>query len=481
MLSLATRRRSYRTSSGSQLPSISTDMGGENVSAAVRTACNDHVVSAVWRSALLGIPASLLLAVILGSSVPMSARAAFVLFVSVADIACFVVLTSYRRRRRRGEAVDGFWMGPTSAALISTAWGSLAILGLPDGQHLYLRVIYLLFVAGISVTYVVGTAARRLYYWASQLPMVIPVAGLFLCSEEHVSRLLCVAILIYFGVMTALHRDVHTLMLSQVTLRQQNDLANARLSYEAAHDALTGLANRATFVDQLNGGFASTDGDSLIGILYIDRDRFKVVNNSLGHAAGDELLVSAALRMRDVLSDLDVLARFGGDEFTVLLRDLESEAAAVTTANCVAAVFEEPFQLCGRNINVSASIGLATTRSTTGDAQSLLAHADAAQYRAKQAGRNCVEIFDIKLRASLEWRLDDEQQMRRAIHNGEIVAWYQPIIDLTTGRIVGAEALAVVPGEVGDSAGGWPADGGVVAVMVVEVEPAVKGSRALGV
>jgi len=179
---------------------------------------------------------------------------------------------------------------------------------------------------------VVGTAARRLYYWASQLPMVIPVAAVFLCSEEHVSRLLGVAILIYFGVMTALHRDVHTLMLSQVTLRQQNDLANARLSYEAAHDALTGLANRATFVDQVNGGFASTDGDSLIGILYIDRDRFKVVNNSLGHAAGDELLVSAALRMRDVLSDLDVLARFGGDEFTILLLDLESESAAITTA-----------------------------------------------------------------------------------------------------------------------------------------------------
>jgi diguanylate cyclase (GGDEF)-like protein len=417
-------------------------MGSPSVSAAVRTACDDQVVLAVWRSALVGIPASLLLALILGSSVPTSARVEFVVLVSVADVACFSILSSYRRRRRRGETVERFWMGPCCAALIGLAWGSLALIGLPDAQHVELRTIYLLFVAGTSATYVVGAAARRIYYWASQLPMVIPPAIVFLRSDDQVTRLLGVAIIIYFGVMTLLHRDVHSLVLSELTLRQQNETAGERLAYQAQHDSLTGLANRATFIDRLDDAFATTHSHALVGILYIDIDRFKVVNDSLGHAAGDELLVSIASRMRGVVDEPALLARFGGDEFTVLITDLESESVAVQTANRVAAVLEAPFELGGRSVRVSASIGVATTRKPAGDASSLLAQADAAQYRAKQTGHNRVEIFNMQLRESLERRLDEEQRVRRAIENGEIAAWYQPIVDLRTGRIVGAEALA---------------------------------------
>ena len=360
-------------------------MGSPTVPPAVRTACDDQVVLAVWRSALVGIPASLLLALILGSSVPTPARVEFVVLVSVADIVCFGILSSYRRRRRRGETVEHFWMGPCCAALIGLAWGSLALIGLPDAQHVALRTIYLLFVAGTSATYVVGAAARRLYYWSSQLPLVIPPAIVFLRSDDQITRLLGVAIVIYFGVMTVLHRDVHTLVLSELMLRQQNEEAREGLAYQAAHDSLTGLANRATFIERLNEAFATTNSHALVGILYIDLDRFKVVNDSLGHAAGDELLVSIASRMRGVINEPALLARFGGDEFTVLISDLESESEAVMTANSLAAVLDEPFEIGDRSLKVSASIGVATTRKPAGDASSLLAQADAAQYRAKQS------------------------------------------------------------------------------------------------
>jgi diguanylate cyclase (GGDEF)-like protein len=417
-------------------------MGGEKLSPAVRTACDDQVVLAVWRSALLGIPAALLLAAILGSSVPTSARIEFVALVTVTDVVCFIVLGSYRRRRRRGEVVEGFWMGPCCAALIGLAWGSLALFGLPDARHVDGRIAYLLFIAGTSATCVVGAAARRLYFWASQVPMIAPPAIVFVFSDDHVTRLLGLAIVIYFGVMSMLHRDVHGLVLSELTLRQQNELVNAQLRHQATHDALTGLANRAAFIGAVNDALATSPDGDVVGVLYIDIDRLKVVNDCLGHAAGDDLLVEVAARMHGVLDDRALLARFGGDEFTVLLRELESEAAAMATAALVAAVLEEPVRLGDRPVEVSASIGVATTRAAAGDAAVLLAEADAAQYRAKRDGRNRVELFDIQLRNSLKRRLDEEQQARRAIDNGDIVAWYQPIVDLHTGRTVGVEALA---------------------------------------
>ncbi len=138
----------------------------------------------------------------------------------------------------------------------------------------------------------------------------------------------------------------------------------------------------------------------------------------------------------------DVLARLGGDEFTMLLDKLHSNGEALVIAERVAAAFVEPFQAGDRLINVSASIGVATNLDTTDDAETLLSFADAAQYRAKQTGRDRIEVFDIKLRAAIESRLDDEHALRGAISDGRIVAWFQPEVDLRTGLFVGAEALA---------------------------------------
>jgi diguanylate cyclase (GGDEF)-like protein len=179
-----------------------------------------------------------------------------------------------------------------------------------------------------------------------------------------------------------------------------------------------------------------------VGVLYFDVDRLKVVNDSLGHATGDMLLVQIAQRVHQTLRTTDVLARLGGDEFTMLLDKLRSNAEALVIAERVSQAFVEPFAVGGRSINVSASIGVATNRNATDDAETLLSFADAAQYRAKQSGRNRIEVFDIKLRAAIESRLDDEHALRDAITKSRIVAYYQPEVDLLTGRFVGAEALA---------------------------------------
>ena len=402
------------------------------------------------RSSLLGIPASALLALIIGSSVSSQRRLTFVLFVSLADLVTFGGSLRYLARRRHGEVVRHYWFGPASTALIGLAWASMALIALPDARHDDFRAVYLLFVCGTSATYVVGAAARRLYYFASQIPMLGVVGVAFISSGDRVTRLLGFAVPIYFIVMTALHHEVHSVVISELQLQERNDEANAqlreantRLSQQALRDDLTGLANRAAFMDRLSAAVAAARRDhTMIGVLYLDIDRFKVVNDSLGHAVGDMVLAEVASRVMKIIRSRDVLARLGGDEFTMLLDGVHSGAEAVAIAERVAGAFAAPFSVAGRRFDVSASIGIATNLDSTDDAEALLSHADAAQYRAKQGGRDRIEMFDIELRESIQRRLGDEQELRDALSRADIVAWFQPEVDLRTGRIVGAEALA---------------------------------------
>jgi diguanylate cyclase (GGDEF)-like protein len=435
---------------GPREPPDTARVSRSSLSDAARAACLDQVMRALWRSSLLGIPSSTLLALILGNSVPVSRRIAFVAFVSLGDVFTMVVAGLYLRRRRRGEAIARDKAGLIGTMVIALAWGSPAIFALPGTHDVDLRAVYLLFVCGCSATYVVGTAARRLYFYASQVPMLLPVAIVFTASNDRVTRLLGIAVPIYLIVMASLHHEVHTVVVSELQLREHNDEANARLREanaqlvrRALRDELTGLANRAAFVDVLQQAVAGArESGTIVGVLYFDVDRLKVINDSLGHAAGDTLLVEIAKRVQRMLRTTDVLARLGGDEFTMLLDQLRSTAEALVIAERVAESFIEPFRVEGRFVNVSASIGVATNLDAPDDVESLLSFADAAQYRAKQSGRNRIEVFDVKLRAAIESRLDDEHALRNAITHGRIVPWYQPEVDLNTGLYVGAEALA---------------------------------------
>ena len=432
--------------SGTDIPWVK----GSSFSPAVRLACDDQVNRGLRRSSLTGIPASILLAIIVGTSVPAPCRIAFVLFVTVADIASFCGSTWYLAQRRRGVVMHNYWFGPFSMALIGLAWASMSVIALPSAEHTDLRAVYLLFVCGTSATAVVGAAARRLYYFASQVPMLGVVAIAFFVSGDRATVLLAFAIPIYFLVMTALHHDVHNVVISELELKERNDVANvqlveanSRLVQQAARDDLTGLANRSAFMESLQRVAATARRDGrTIGVLYFDIDRFKVVNDSLGHGVGDLLLEKVASRLQRVMRSQDLLARLGGDEFTLLLDRINGREEAMAIATRVADAFGDPFEIAGRRFNISASIGIATNIDAPGDGEVLLTYADAAQYRAKQRGRNRIEVFDAELRESVQRRLGDEQELRDALTAGDIVAWFQPEVELHTGRIVGAEALA---------------------------------------
>ncbi|MCU1372511.1 MAG: diguanylate cyclase/phosphodiesterase with and sensor(s) [Ilumatobacteraceae bacterium] len=216
----------------------------------------------------------------------------------------------------------------------------------------------------------------------------------------------------------------------------------AQLAHQALHDGLTGLPNRTLLLDRLDHALARRERNRAdIALLFCDIDRFKVVNDSLGHNIGDQLLVAFAQRFRSVVAPGDTVARFGGDEFVVLIEDITSPTHAVQVAQELSEALAQPFLLpAGKEVYLTVSIGLANaTDHRTGDAW--LRDADAAMYRAKEAGRNRLAEFDTEMRDAAMVRLQVESDLRRAVDRGELVVHYQPVIDLRTGRISGAEAL----------------------------------------
>jgi predicted signal transduction protein with EAL and GGDEF domain len=229
-------------------------------------------------------------------------------------------------------------------------------------------------------------------------------------------------------------------------------LAQEQIAHQATHDALTGLANRLLFRDRLELALARAKRHgSFAALLFLDLDRFKDVNDTLGHGAGDQLLKSVAERLQVALRATDTLARFGdeeftlarfgGDEFVVLCEDLASEDAAVRIAERVQKALSEPFLLEGNEHPLTASIGIVLASGVDHDAESLLRNADIAMYRAKQRGPGNWEIFDDALRNRALERVATERALRRAIARGDLRLHYQPIVTLADGTIRSVEAL----------------------------------------
>jgi diguanylate cyclase (GGDEF)-like protein len=254
-----------------------------------------------------------------------------------------------------------------------------------------------------------------------------------------------------YGVIGAASRQVHRFSREDVDFMQAiaNVLANAierrrteeHTQHEALHDPLTGLPNRNLFLDRLEHALSvARRRETSVAVLFLDLDQFKVVNDSLGHAAGDELLASVAPRIEQALRPGDTVARFGGDEFAVLAEDVGNERGATRIAERIAEALARPFILREREHFVSASAGIAIGEGREAP-EALIRDADSALYRAKERGRGGYEIFDEVMRSRVIEHMQIENDLRRALQREEFELHYQPVIKMRDGSIVAMEAL----------------------------------------
>jgi len=222
----------------------------------------------------------------------------------------------------------------------------------------------------------------------------------------------------------------------------QQRAAEQRLAQLAQYDALTGLANRTLFQDRLAQSIArARRSERQIALLFLDLDRFKEINDSLGHEAGDRVLQASGARLRQNLREGDSVARLGGDEFTVILEDVESAEQVNGVAHKLMHAFAEPFRIDGQDLYVTLSLGIALYPGDGGDADTLVRHADTAMYEAKSEGRDGFQFYAPVMSAAASERLTMEGRLRQALERSEFVLHYQPVVRLASGEISSVEAL----------------------------------------
>lgn len=246
-------------------------------------------------------------------------------------------------------------------------------------------------------------------------------------------------------VSTVVHDGADALIVS--TIRDIGDRRRTELDLrrQATTDPLTGVANRTVFMDRLQQALRRVQRrDGVVAVLFLDLDRFKLINDTLGHLMGDAVLLQMAERLRAFLRPQDTLARLGGDEFAVVVEDMANLEEAVALGDRIVAAGRAPFTVGDEEFVCTASVGISVTADANHSPEKLLQEADLALYRAKDRGRDRREVFDADLRTRAVGRLGVERMLRRAIDEDRLRVEYQPIIDLRTGRTVGAEALARV-------------------------------------
>jgi len=243
-----------------------------------------------------------------------------------------------------------------------------------------------------------------------------------------------------------LFREIATSALTEIELQRRTAEAEGieqQLRHDALHDRLTGLPNRAFFVERVRLAVerARRDPDECFGVIFLDLDNFKLVNDSHGHVAGDELLLEVSRRFTGCLRSVDMLARLGGDEFALLLENIREPSDAARVAERIQASLQAPVKVGEDEAYTSVSLGIAVRSERDDSPQHLLRSADLALYRAKEQGRARFQVFDPRMHAEAVQRLRLETDLRRAVDRGQFHVHYQPVVSLESGRVVAVEAL----------------------------------------
>lgn len=352
------------------------------------------------------------------------------------------------------------WPLAASLGLIGMVFGLATWVGVSGSREVAL--LFTMFPATYCAIAVVVTAGRRDMFVVGVVPaLVISVLSLHATGDGRLQNLAAIMPL-YFVALFALHHSVSRIGIRAVVegtaaqrLRVQytkdrnalvvvNDQlheSNLQLAHQAKHDPLTGLLNRRGTLEALEAALAASRRGESVALLFLDLDRFKAVNDAIGHRGGDRFISIIADRIARSLDVDEVPGRMGGDEFVVVLPGLDG-AAASAVANRLVGILAQPVRAEGRDVPSSASIGVAVAPLHGTNSSELLRNANAALYRAKTAGRNRVELFNGDMQRELTARVEIEHELRRAIDAGDIVAHFQPELDAATGAVVGADITA---------------------------------------